>query len=57
MPHGPRHVRARAVRVVDEAGAPVRSRRRTVALCRCGGSAITPSCDGTHEVNGFRSDA
>lgn len=26
-----------------------------VALCRCGGSANKPYCDGTHKTNGFRS--
>lgn len=55
-PDGPVVVRG-PVELVDEAGAPVRARRRTVALCRCGGSAIKPWCDGTHKVNGFRSDA
>lgn len=25
----------------------------TVALCRCGGSATKPFCDGTHKSNGF----
>ncbi len=25
----------------------------TVALCRCGGSANKPFCDGTHKTNGF----
>jgi CDGSH-type Zn-finger protein len=28
--------------------------RRTVALCRCGRSAIKPFCDGTHKVVRFR---
>lgn len=55
-PDGPVVVRG-PVELVDEAGAPVRARRRTVALCRCGGSAIKPWCDGTHKVNGYRSDA
>jgi uncharacterized Fe-S cluster protein YjdI len=25
-----------------------------IALCRCGGSANKPFCDGTHEANGFK---
>ncbi|MGW4465053.1 CDGSH iron-sulfur domain-containing protein [Micromonospora sp. NPDC004704] len=31
--------------------------RDTVALCRCGGSAIKPFCDGTHKALGFRAGA
>jgi CDGSH-type Zn-finger protein len=31
------------------------SGRKTVALCRCGVSAIKPFCDGTHKLVGFRS--
>lgn len=54
-PDGPVLVRG-AVRVVTDDGAPVDLRRPTVALCRCGGSAIKPFCDGTHKVNGFTSD-
>jgi CDGSH-type Zn-finger protein len=28
--------------------------RRTVALCRCGKSALKPFCDGTHKAINFR---
>ncbi len=31
--------------------------RGTVALCRCGRSAIKPFCDGTHKVVGFKASA
>ena len=31
--------------------------RTTVALCRCGKSAIKPFCDGTHKAVNFRAGA
>ena len=31
-------------------GTPIRTRRRVVALCRCGRSALAPLCDGTHKA-------
>ncbi len=30
--------------------------KETIALCRCGGSARKPFCDGTHSKNGFSSE-
>ena len=33
-------------------GEPIETRNR-VTLCRCGGSAKKPLCDGTHYENGF----
>lgn len=37
-------------------GEPIKRRRGTVALCRCGLSTIKPFCDGTHKAAGFRTD-
>jgi uncharacterized Fe-S cluster protein YjdI len=40
------------VRILDGDGAVVFEGEK-VALCRCGGSANKPFCDGTHAKNGF----
>ena len=42
--------------LVSSSGEQVERTRRTVALCRCGASAIKPFCDGTHKLIGFRTD-
>jgi CDGSH-type Zn-finger protein len=52
-PDGPLIVRG-AAQLIDEHGQPIAHSRRTVALCRCGASAIKPWCDGTHKLSGFR---
>ncbi len=49
---GPLLVRG-AVEIVGDDGATVDNPRRTVALCRCGASAIKPWCDGTHKLMRF----
>jgi CDGSH-type Zn-finger protein len=47
-PDGPLVLRGDfAIRSVD--GAPIES-GRTVALCRCGRSAVKPFCDGSHKL-------
>jgi len=51
-PNGPLLVRG-DVELVDADGRPIEKRRRTVALCRCGSSAIAPFCDGSHKAIGF----
>jgi uncharacterized Fe-S cluster protein YjdI len=53
-PNGPLFVRGH-VRIVGDDGAVIREDTR-VALCRCGGSANKPFCDGTHRRNGFTTD-
>ena len=40
-------------RLVDTDGSEIDPGRRTVALCRCGMSAIKPFCDGSHKRTGF----
>ena len=40
------------VRIVDAEGNLLYEGERA-ALCRCGGSANKPFCDGTHKTNGF----
>jgi CDGSH-type Zn-finger protein len=54
-PDGPLLVRG-AVEFQDEDGRPIIPNRRTVALCRCGNSAIKPWCDGTHKLLRPRTD-
>ena len=44
-------------RLVDQAGVEIDPGRRTIALCRCGKSAIKPFCDGTHKRSGFSADS
>ncbi|WP_416905091.1 CDGSH iron-sulfur domain-containing protein [Micromonospora echinospora] len=52
-PDGPLLVRGDFVLVTPE-GRTIETRRGTVALCRCGQSALKPFCDGTHKVIDFR---
>lgn len=45
--NGPLLVRG-PIEIVGEDGEPLETHRATVALCRCGRSAIRPLCDGSH---------
>ena len=51
--NGPLIVRGRFVLTAQD-GQLIPAGRRTVALCRCGGSALKPFCDGSHARIGFR---
>jgi CDGSH-type Zn-finger protein len=42
-------------RIVDHDGTELDPGRATVALCRCGRSALKPFCDGSHKAARFRS--
>jgi CDGSH-type Zn-finger protein len=50
---GPLIVRGQFV-ITAMDGQPIPAGRETVALCRCGRSAIKPFCDGSHARTGFR---
>ena len=54
-PDGPLIVRG-DVELLTADGTPIPTRRRTVALCRCGLSSIKPFCGGTHKAAGFRTE-
>ena len=42
------------MKVLGTEGNEFRVERKTVALCRCGGSTTKPFCDGTQSKIGFR---
>jgi CDGSH-type Zn-finger protein/uncharacterized Fe-S cluster protein YjdI len=54
QPNGPLAVRGN-LQIISGTGRVV-ARTVTANLCRCGGSATKPFCDGTHAKIGFRSD-
>jgi CDGSH-type Zn-finger protein len=49
-PDGPLLVRG-PFELRGENGEPIDPGRATIALCRCGRSAIKPLCDGTHAIS------
>ncbi len=53
---GPLLIRG-AFELLDDRGNAIASKRRTVALCRCGRSRLRPFCDGTHKLIGFSAPA
>lgn len=55
-PDGPYLIRG-DFEITDHEGNPIETRRRTIALCRCGGSRTKPFCDGTHKAIGFEASS
>jgi CDGSH-type Zn-finger protein len=53
-PNGPLIVEGET-KLLDSKGNPFPAQNR-VALCRCGGSANKPFCDGAHGRTGFKSE-
>lgn len=54
MPNGP-YVIEGEVAITDSKGEkPIISDKKSIALCRCGGSDNKPFCDGTHKRIGFQ---
>ncbi len=51
-PQGPLLLRG-DFEIFDAEGRSIDPRQGAVALCRCGGSAIKPFCDGTHKLMKF----
>ncbi|MFQ5544980.1 MAG: CDGSH iron-sulfur domain-containing protein [Acidiferrobacterales bacterium] len=52
--NGPYLVHGDSVEVIDWNGDTYQVPKRPFALCRCGGSANKPFCDGTHSKVGFQ---
>lgn len=52
--NGPYLVDGDDVTLVDWNGQPYQIPGRPFVLCRCGGSATRPFCDGTHRRIGFQ---
>jgi len=51
--NGPYRVEGDEVTLVDWNGQAYQIVKGPIALCRCGGSASKPFCDGTHSRIGF----
>ena len=55
--NGPYVIEGKAVFTDSEGNSTTSEKEKAkvkVALCRCGGSATKPFCDGTHRTNGFQ---
>ena len=54
--NGPYLVEGDDVILVDWNGNPYPIPKRPFVMCRCGGSAHKPFCDGTHKTIGFNAE-
>ena len=53
-PDGPLICGSDSVVLVQDADGNIIAQEKELALCRCGGSANKPFCDGSHKRNGFQ---
>lgn len=54
-PNGP-YIITGDFKLLDPEGKEFKVENQRAVLCRCGGSANKPFCDGTHRNNGFASE-
>ena len=54
LPDGPLQVKGEC-EVLDPQGNPIPGKGGDIFLCRCGGSANKPFCDGAHKRINFKS--
>lgn len=57
LENGPLLVEGTGTYVVVKDGQEERLERKSIALCRCGGSSNKPFCDGTHKKIEFQAGA
>ncbi len=55
-PDGPYICGSDILVVVQDAEGNLIAKEKELALCRCGGSANKPFCDGSHKKNGFQAE-
>jgi CDGSH-type Zn-finger protein len=55
-PDGPLVCKSDSRVIVEDANGVILQQAEDIALCRCGGSATKPFCDGSHRHNGFSAE-
>lgn len=56
LPNGPYRIEG-DLELVDSEGRSIAAPQTPIHLCRCGGSANKPFCDGTHARSAWKDDA